>query len=85
MKCFRAGTIAGAIVILEFLCSQVMAEEKAISKSIQPPHQTGECVRIGGILVCPFIVYLTDEQLKTVQDFHGQNLNSLQNIKSAPK
>jgi hypothetical protein len=42
---------------------------------IPAPKRTAEaCTSIGGITVCPHVVYLTREQTKTVHQMHLKNV-----------
>jgi hypothetical protein len=78
MKNLRASAIVGALVILELLTSQ------AIAAKAKPPTCTDS--GLGG-QICPFRFdgLLTKEQIQTVQQWHTQNVQQLQNLKGGPK
>lgn len=44
---------------------------------IPKPQPTGECISVFGVTYCEHKVYLTDDQVKTVQNMHKRDLEKL--------
>jgi hypothetical protein len=55
------------------------AQDASKTSPIPPPKKTGPCNGYDHLPgMCEYRVYLTDEQFKTVQQFHSQNITKVQ-------
>ncbi len=52
---------------------------------IPAPTQSGDCVTIDGMTVCPHSVHLTKAQMKTVYAMHRENVAKAKKLESAAK
>jgi hypothetical protein len=53
--------------------------------TIPAPKQSGDCRSIGGLTVCPHVVYLTKTQTRTVHKMHARNVAKTQKTKNTSK
>lgn len=86
MKGILGSLAVGILVVLTYY--QVGAAESDQSTVIPPPVKTDSPCHAPDHLppVCEYKVYLTDEQFKSIQTFHTQNVDKMENfIKTQPK
>ena len=62
-----------------------MAATKTSAQTIPPATQSGDCVTIDGMTVCPHLVHLTKAQKKTVYAMHRKNVAKAKKLGSAAK
>jgi hypothetical protein len=53
--------------------------------AIPAPKQSGRCVKIGPLVVCPHLVYLTKTQKRAVHKMHLQNVSKAQKPKKSAR
>jgi hypothetical protein len=53
--------------------------------TIPKPAQTDGCISVGGLTVCPHVVYLTKSQSKTIHKMHGRNVVKMRTLERAAK
>jgi hypothetical protein len=53
--------------------------------TVPTAKQKGGCVTIGGMTVCPHVVYLTNTQKKAVYKMHRQNALKMKKLEKAAK
>lgn len=52
---------------------------------IPEPRQSGACVEIDGLIVCPHVVYLTKTQRRAVHKMHRENVAKARKRQNAAK
>jgi hypothetical protein len=51
-----------------------------MAKIPAPKKGSGDCISVGGLTVCPHVVYLTKTQKNATQKMHLQNVSKVQKL-----